>query len=337
MKDSLPTNSFFKARIHLTALYTAVLLCIVLVFSVSLFVAQNNDYRRIALQQDFGKTVPRKLNVFQRRVVTRQVQELRKSFVYELILIDSAILLVGGILSYFFAGKTMKPVQKALENQENFLADASHELRTPLAAVQTAIEVVLRKEQKSPGIYKETLVDVQEEVGRMHNLLEELLTLSRIDMNQLSVSLSRVSLTDVVQKAVKEMKPLIQKKGLHIQENLTEKVIVMGDDERIKQLLLILLDNAIKYSAKDGVISVSISNNSQPSIIVSDTGKGIAPEKQQDIFKRFYQADRSHTGQGAGLGLSIAEAIMKLHKGKITVESALGKGSMFTCLFPRTS
>ena len=334
MESVTATQSFTKARIHLAFVYTVVLLCIVFAFSTFLYFTQNNDYRRIVLQQDFGKAVPRKLTLFQRRVILRQVKELRTSFVYELILIDSAILLFGGGFSYFFAGRTMKPVSTALANQENFLADASHELRTPLAAMQTAIEVALRKEQK-PEMYKETLVDVKDEVSRMHNLLEELLLLSRVDMNQLVLSLDKVSLTQIAKKTVKEVRPLLQKHGLHVQEQLDEEVAIVGNEERVKQVLLILLDNARKYTPKGGAVSISVVGNPQPQLIVSDTGKGIAPEKQKDIFKRFYQADHSHTGHGAGLGLAIAQSLMMLHKGEITVESHLNKGSTFMCIFPK--
>src|SRR5579885_483831 len=327
-------ENFNHARTKLTLFYVGILLCIVFVFSLFLSIAQNNDYRRIVVQQDFGKTVPRRFTKFQNRMIASQVRELRTSFIYELIIIDSAILLVGGVLSYFFAGKTLKPVSQALINQENFLADASHELRTPLAAIQTAIEVVLRKEQKSSDIYKETLIDVQDEVGRMRNLLEELLLLSRIDMNQLTLPLHKISLTDIVKKTSKEMKPLIEKKGLTLHEILPEEVTIMGNNERVQQLLVILLDNAIKYTPKGGEITVSVANDSQPELKVQDSGKGIPLEKQKDIFKRFYQADHSHTGHGAGLGLSIAEAIMKLHKGSIAVKSELEKGSTFICSFP---
>lgn len=332
MESLTATQSFTKVRTHLALLYTSVLLCIVLAFSIFLYLAQNNDYRRIVLRQDFGKTVPRRLTLFQKRVVVRQVQELRKSFLYELIIIDSALLLIEGVLSYFFAGKTMKPVGIALANQENFLADASHELRTPLAAIQTAIEVTLRKQQK-PEVYKETLVEVKDEVERMHHLLEELLLLSRVDMNQFTFAMDKVSLTQITRKTVREIKPLLQKHGLDVRENLENEVVAMGNEERIKQVLLILLDNARKYTPKGGIVSVSVISKPQPHLIVQDTGKGIPIEKQKDIFKRFYQAENSHTGHGAGLGLAIAQSIMKLHKGKITVDSTTGKGSTFTCFF----
>jgi signal transduction histidine kinase len=333
MDHILQSDSFIKARIKLTFFYTGVLLCIVLIFSVFLYAAQNNDYRKIVVQQDFGNAQPRKLTLFQRRVVIKQVKDLRTSFLYELIIIDSTILLVGGVLSYFFAGVTLEPINKALSNQKNFLADASHELRTPLAAMHTAIEVVLRKEQKQPEVYKDTLEQVQEEVGRMRKLIEELLLLSRIDMDQISFSLTRISLTSVAKKAVSEITPLAEKNDISITENIQEHVFVLGDEERVKQIFFVLIDNAIKFTPKGGKITVIV--NDKPQLIISDTGIGISKEKHKDIFKRFYQAEKSHTGSGTGLGLAIAKSIMKLHKGNLLLESSVGNGSTFICTFSK--
>jgi signal transduction histidine kinase len=327
-------NSFISARTKLTALYTGVILCIVLLYSIFLYTAQSNDYRRIVLQQDFGSTAPRRLTLFQRRAVVIQVMDLRKTFFYELIIFDSIILLTGGILSYFFADVTMQPINKVLLNQKNFLADASHELRTPLAAIQTTIEVVLRKEQKSTHVYKETLEQVQNEVSRMRKLIEELLLLSRIDMDQITVAPAKISLTAVTKNAVSAIKPLAQKKNISVEEGILDHIFILGEEERMKQLLLVLLDNAIKFTPTGGKVTVAV--NEKPQLIIEDTGPGIPPEKQKDIFKRFYQADKSHTGNGAGLGLSIARSIIKLYKGDITVESTPALGSRFICTFPKT-
>lgn len=329
-------TQFTKTRLTLTFWYTFILFLILVAFSVALSLTYSNDVTRIVLRQDFGNHVPKVLSRVEMRLILAQVRELRNTSRLDIIIIDLITLLIGAGLSYFLAGKTLQPIQKNMAGQRLFIADASHELKSPVTTIQSACDVVLRSPKKTREDYKEVVEQVHEQSLRLGRLINDLLSLSVLDAGN-TKALKPCSLSNIVEKETEAMKPVFKKNKLTIETAITSNVTINGDTDKLQQLVIILLDNAIKYTPSGGKITMKVLNSSQPQIIVQDTGIGIAPDKQKEIFRRFYQADDSHTGSGAGLGLAIAESIMLLHKGKITVSSTLGMGSTFTCIYPRSS
>ena len=326
---------FTSTRLILSLWYSFILLIILVAFSVALGITYDNDVTRIVLRQDFGNHVPKTLSRVELRLVLAQVRELRSTSRLDIIVIDAITLLIGAGLSYFLAGKTLTPIQKNMDSQKLFVADASHELKSPITTIQSACEVVLRSSKKTKEDYKEVVAEVLEQSQRLGKLVNDLLLLTVLDTGNNNKAFQECSLSDVTEKEVIVMKSVFSKANLTIEKHITPHVSIMGDPDKLQQLVIILLDNAVKFTSSGGRITVSVSNKPQPSLTVTDTGIGIAPEKKGNIFKRFYQAETSHTGSGAGLGLAIAESIVQLHKGQIAVESELGKGSTFICTFPK--
>ena len=326
-------SQFTKTRLTLTAWYTFILLVILSVFSIALSTTYRNDITRIVLKQDFGNQVPRRLSQTERQLIVGQVRELKSTSIFDLLLIDVITLTFGAGLSYFLAGKTLIPIQKNMIGQKLFVADASHELKSPVTTIQSACEVVLRSPTKTKEDYKQVVEQVLDQSQRLGRLINDLLSLSVLDTGN-NKTLKQISLSAIVEKELETMLPVFTKARLELEKIIAQKVFVYGDTDKLQQLIVILLDNAVKYTPSGGKIAVTVSNKSQIQFRVQDTGIGIASEKHGAIFRRFYQADDSHTGSGAGLGLAIAQSIMKLHRGKIAVKSALGKGSTFICTFP---
>jgi DNA-binding response OmpR family regulator len=331
-KTMTHVSQFNKARLTLTALYCAILLLILVAFSFALYTTQNQDYLRIVVRRDFGNNVPKTLTINERRLIREQLRELRQSFVVHILLIDAGVLLFGGALGFFLAGKTLKPIQNAMLNQKNFLADASHELRTPLAAIQTATEVSLRSKTRPAAEYKNTLSQINTEVQRLKTMVEDLLMISRFETGEVKIHRKPNDISHITTQAIEEMKPLMVNHKLSFKQSILNNIQEIVDADSYKQLVLILLDNAIKYTPSGGKIYISLTK-SPVMLTVSDSGIGIKKDKLPFIFDRFFQADPSRNSKGAGLGLSIAKKIALLHNATISVKSQEGKGSTFSVVF----
>lgn len=325
---------FSQARIRLSLWYCLILIIILFFFSISLFTTENSTLTRVVLLRDFGNQIPRTLTPLERADIRLQIRELRRTLIFNLLTINGLILLVGGGMSYFLAGKTLEPIRLSLKKQKEFLADASHELRTPLAAIQTSCEVALRSKSKSGNDLKKVIRQTYEESVRMGKLVGNLLTISRLDSFTDNVNLIPVSLTAVVTEAVEHLKPMAGDKKIKLNTSIAEKVSVLGDRDRLKELIMILLDNAVKYTPSGGTVTVSLYDHPAPAVTVTDTGMGIAPDDRRRIFERFYRGDKSRSTAGSGLGLPIARSIAKMHRAKISFTSGIGVGSIFSVEFP---
>jgi heavy metal sensor kinase len=227
-------------------------------------------------------------------------------------------------------------LDEAFRRQRQFTADASHELRTPMTVIKGQIEVALQRE-RDPQAYRQVLQAVNEEVDRMIRLVGSLLTLARADAGQIPITLEPVSLPDVVGAAIEQVQPLASRRGVDLQLSSSRPVTLRADEDLILQLLLNLLDNAIKYTAAGGQVTVGWDANGRDvELWVRDTGSGIAREHLTRLFERFYRVDkaRSRAEGGSGLGLAISRWIAEAHGGSISVESALGRGSTFTVRLP---
>jgi len=218
----------------------------------------------------------------------------------------------------------------SVDAQKRFVADASHELRTPLTIIRGNIDYLRRAGTLDP----EALADMASEAERMSRLVEELLTMARADASQ-TVELEPIALGPLVRDACRRAQAMPHQVEFRMEiPEALDHVVVMGHEEWLCRALMILIDNAFKYTA-EGSVTVRAGRQGDGVVIqVVDTGQGIAPEDLPHIFDRFFRADRARSRGGAGLGLAIAKWVVGVHGGRISVESELGKGSTFSVWLP---
>ena len=244
--------------------------------------------------------------------------------------------LAGG---YYMAAKNIKPLEILFAREHEFAADASHELRTPLTVLSLGVESLQNDdESKLSGFAQEVLRDMQHETKYMSRLIEALLTLARGDEESSPLARAKVDLTEVAVKVCNKMRPLAAKKGLELEYAAGDapQVFILGDKNKMEQLLIIFIDNAIKYS-ESGTITVTVDTDSMHAVIkVMDEGIGISESDAQKIFERFYRVDkaRSRAAGGFGLGLNIARIIVVRHGGTVNVKPNQPHGSIFTVRLP---
>lgn len=264
----------------------------------------------------------------------QRIEEGRQVLLTRLLFINLGALLVGAILSYLLARYTLRPIEANMTAQARFIGDASHELRTPLTAIKTANEVALRSPTLKLAQAKALLGDNLAAVNDLQVLTDNLLSLARQD--EALIKLQPVSSQAAISQAVNRVLPLAQARQLTIDDNVAD-FQVMADPTSLVQLLVIILDNAIKYSPATSVISLQGSVQGYwGRFSIADRGVGIAPGDIDHIFDRFYRADQSRNKQvaGFGLGLSLAQALIESMHGHIDVESTSEQGSVFRCNIP---
>lgn len=341
---------FKWARIKLTALYLAIIMLVTVAFSAGVYSILSREVERFARAQrnrlenrlPAGFVLPR--SPFDDGVSMRSlpnndpdlISETKTRILFTLVGIDGIIFVSAGFLGYFLAGWTLAPIKNMIDEQNRFISDASHEFKTPLTALKSSFEVFLRDKDASLNDAKELVKDGIEDVDNLTVLATSLLGLAQFEKPNHKTNFEVLALDAVVGKAVEMIKPLAQRNqiGLNYQES---HVQIVGDEDRLAQLFTILLDNAVKYSNKNGVVTVSTHrDDGHVAVEVMDTGMGISANDLPHIFERFYRADASrskNTIVGHGLGLAIAKSIVEEHKGTITATSELGKGSTFKVNF----
>lgn len=239
---------------------------------------------------------------------------------------------------YFLAGRALVPIKNAWQKQQQFVSDASHELRTPLAVIQAKTDLLFRSPSAS---IKDKIIDIStisNESRRLSKLVTNLLTLARSDSNQIEVKKEVFQLDKLLAEIVLQYEEIVSYQEKTLTMEASPQVNFLADKERIHQLIVILLDNAIKFTNEGGEIRLAC-HQSLSSIIlqVQDNGVGIAEKDVPKIFDRFYQGDKSRTNaEGTGLGLSIAKWIIDKHHGKVKVTSSIGKGTLIEITFPKT-
>jgi len=241
-----------------------------------------------------------------------------------------------GRLAHTF-DEMLERLDGAFRRQRQFTADASHELRTPLTAIKGQVEVTLSK-QRSVAAYQEVLQAVNEEVDRLIRLVGSLLTLARADAGQIPLAVEEVDLAQLVAGAVEQVRPLAIERGVELSVAFGPAATLQADEDLLLQLLLNLLDNAVKYTPSGGEVTVGWdAKDGGLELWVRDTGVGIAAEHLPHVFDRFYRVARarSRAEGGTGLGLSICKWIAEAHGGSLSATSVLGKGSTFTVRLPR--
>ncbi|MEH7120762.1 HAMP domain-containing sensor histidine kinase [Neobacillus vireti] len=256
------------------------------------------------------------------------------------------ILLIGcgaGIVcavvsGYFLAGRALVPIKKSWQKQQEFVSDASHELRTPLAVIQAKTDILFRSPSATIQDKILDISTISKESRRLSKLVTNLLTLARSDSDQIEMKKTSFQLDDLLKEIIQQYEDiaLYQEKTLSLEA--AEPITFVADKERIHQLIVILLDNAIKYTKEGGEISLSCTQSHSSIVLkVADTGIGIPGADIPKIFDRFYQSDKSRTEvEGTGLGLSIAKWIIEKHHGKTKVQSILGQGTKIEINFPKS-
>ena len=244
-------------------------------------------------------------------------------------------------------------IQRLFQAQERLIGDVSHELRTPLTTIQGNVELMQRMAATPvgngnidltavAGLFQESLGEVQAESERMNKMISDLLLLAQADSGALQIHMAPVEMDTLLLDVYRQTRRLAERyKGrpdaLEIRLGSEDQAVVLGDRDRLNQVLVNLVENAVKYTPEGGSITLSLDNsNGWVRISVADTGIGISEEQQEFIFERFYRTDKARSREfgGSGLGLSIALRIAQAHNGKITVTSKLHEGSTFTLWLP---
>lgn len=315
-KQSEDLAMFYKARIKLTAWYLMIIMIVSGLFSAVIYRVQTSEierFNRVQLQRiQFG---------FRIQLTNPDlIEESKDRIRLTLIFVNLAILIVSGIGGYILAGITLAPIKAMLDDQQRFVADASHELRTPLTSLKTAFEVFLRG-HKIQAPTKSLIVESITEVDKLQSLTSMLLRLSKTKKIYEKVVLKKIIL-QAASKISPEAKTTLQ------------NVEINGDPLALEELMVILLDNAVKYSPNQKDIKISLKKLAgKVTIGVSDRGLGIAQKDLPHIFDRFYRGDKARSAGGFGLGLSIAKKIVEEHHGTISVTSKINFGTTVQVIF----
>jgi signal transduction histidine kinase len=227
-------------------------------------------------------------------------------------------------------------LENSFKRMAEFTADASHELKTPLCALRGETELLLSKERAIEE-YQEGLAHFIDRFDHLNRMINDLILLSKSDSSQVELNLIPLRLDHLVRDVANLFQVLAEQKNITLNVEPCRETVVMGDKVRLQQLFTNLIDNAVKFTPERGSVRIRVEQNKDyVQVKVEDTGIGIRKEEQDNIFKRFYRVDKSRSKEtgGVGLGLSIAEWIVRAHNGKIEVKSKLNQGSTFTVYLP---
>src|SRR5919201_264548 len=299
---------FGTARLRLTLWYLAVLAAIVLLLSLALYDVL------LRLQQAEAQALGRVVRHGVAQLFARDAQALA----WQIGAIDLSMLILAALGACVLAGRTLRPIQEAMDRQLRFAAAASHELRTPLTVLQGTMEVA-RLRERTPAEYQEILRTAAVEAERMGLLIGDLLALARMQSDRETLVLEPLDLHEVTHEAAEGVRPLAERKG---------------------QTLTNLLDNAVTYTPEGGTIRLTARQDHGRAIIaVRDTGPGIAAQHLPHLCEPFYRVDAARGGGSghSGLGLALAAWLIRAHGGQLSVESRVGVGTVFTLSFPLAS
>jgi len=253
-----------------------------------------------------------------------------------LFILGGIVSMLMGVISWWMSGRSLGPAQKAWDQQQVFISNASHELRTPLTLIRATADYGSR-DQSDPG-RKDFFADIIKECDYMGHLVDDLLILSRLDTHRLKLERDVVLLPELLSEIERQITKLAQERGVNLSLDNPHGQI-WGDPIHLRQVLLILLDNALRFTPRGGVIHIDAHpQGKMVQINVADSGSGIPPEHVPHVFERFYQVNPANDeSRSNGLGLSIAKALIEAQGGKINLESWLGKGTRVTLSLPNAA
>lgn len=251
-------------------------------------------------------------------------------------------LLIGflALLAFFFvslllANLALKPVEAAWNRQKQFVADASHELKTPLTVILANQKILLAHPEKTVAEQSQWIENTQSEGVRMKSLVEDLLFLAKTDDGMSKETLSSVNLSEIAQGSILSFASLAFESGITLNDSIQPNIELIGSEPKLRRLCGVLLDNALKYVNRRGTVNVDLGvENGNALLRVHNTGAPIPAEELPHLFERFYRVDRARSAGGYGLGLSIAQSIVKAHGGKISVNSTAEAGTTFIATLP---
>ena len=265
-------------------------------------------------------------------VNNKEALQNSKQFFIVSIFIFLLSVIVFTIISYYLSRWMIKPSEKAIKNQKIFVANISHDLKTPITIIRANADLI-ENEVKN----KKSIKYIQQETEKLNHLVNEMLTLTRIDNTISKENFKNFNFSDSLFDVVLPFESIAYEKGIKFNINIDESTNYFGNETNIQKLAEILIDNAMSYTAKGGIVDVDAYESSKViTLSVTNTGEPISDEKKEEIFDRFYRESKSResTGNHYGLGLSIASTIVKKHNGKISVESKNGKNT-FTVTLPK--
>ncbi|MGD0284061.1 MAG: ATP-binding protein [Candidatus Saccharimonadales bacterium] len=328
---------FHSARLKLTGFYLAIIIIFSLMLTLSIRTLAQLEFDHAGIAQrgvvhqllyDIYSVPPNPDNDFL-RFQSDQDSTVRRHLNEDVIMLNIFALIVGGVLSYWYAGRTLKPIEEAHEAQARFTADASHELRTPLASLQLENEVFLRQKNFTQADAREVIKSNLEEVQRLESLAGNLLALTQYE--KASLELSPIDISAVVTEACQRATDIAEPKKIAL-EIQVPKELVIGHADSLVELVGIVLDNAIKFSPRHSSVFINgIKAGNRFHISIRDEGEGITETDLPLIFDRLYRGDKSRTKNtpGYGLGLSLAREIATANRGSITARNYPTGGAQF--------
>lgn len=265
-----------------------------------------------------------------------------QGFIYDQVIdyiyIGLGSLVVFFLISYYLSKIVIKPVDTAFKQQQQFISDASHELKTPITVILANTSII--KNKKENETTDKWVGYIDKEAQRMKKLVEDLLFLARLDENENQILKSKVNLSDAIYQCALPFEPVAFEKGISLKNDIESNIFIKGNIDQVKRLIMILLDNACKYSPKGKSLSIDLKLlNGKVVLSVNNKGEVIPKEDLSKIFDRFYRVDkaRERSSNSYGLGLPMAKKIAEFHNGNISVQSNKNDGTTFTVMLPLVS
>lgn len=320
-------NHIDTATWKLTAWYLAIIMIVSVSFSVVIYQITARELDRPLSIEARQLRYLSRIDEF-RNAGIAQALESKRAVVTNLVIMNLATMALGAGASYFFARRSLQPIEEAMEAQSRFVSDASHELRTPLAVMRAENDVALREKSPTTKALKQTLTSNLEEVDRLQQLTDRLLALS----SQQPVTLAAFALDDAINEVVHRYELAARKKNIEIKLD-TVAAQVVADLDMVCDILSILVDNALKYSPSATSVTIATQTKNNKIIVsVADQGAGVSDEEKTKIFERFYRSDESRSKQrveGYGLGLALAQRLSEINKAHLTVADNHPQGAVF--------
>lgn len=309
-------KSFLRARIRLTALYTVILSSIMVCLSALIYVDFMRDYRAGQINVDGGHEL---------------ISGTPFGVFSEIFFGNLFVLLIAMWASYRFASYTLRPIQRSMEIQRAFLANASHELHTPLAVMKNDIEVLLREHNPSKDEVATILKSNLEEIDRMAKMSGDLLAVARFDREVEPMKIP-VDIFHVAQSVIARMRVFGEKKDVTLSVVAGVPTMVHGDESQLERVFVNLIQNAISHTKAGGTVTATVTSVDHTArITITDTGVGISNTDLPHVFEKFYKGAYS---EGTGLGLPIVLGILTQHNGTVSIESTEGVGTTVTVSMP---
>lgn len=326
---------FFTARIKITVWYVGIIVGISAIFSWAIYRVSSQELDRFSQMQRFR--IERRMLVPVQGIDEELLHEAKRRLIWSLVFINLGIVAIGGGLGYMLSGETLKPIQEMVDEQLRFISDASHTFRTPLTALKTNIEVNLRDARLTVRQARRLLEESLWDVDRLQVLSDTMLQLTQYPLPKSKTNFVKTNISQVTTNALEKLYPLAKNKKVMFYKDIQENLIVWADKTALYDLVIILVDNAIKYSPYKSIVSIGLKESRNTVWLkISDQGPGIKDSDKAYIFDRYFRSDSTRISgvEGYGLGLAMAKRIVASHKGKIMVQSELGEGATFVVGLP---